>query len=184
MPLTLITSNPNKVRELSEILKGAELETKALDLREIQSFQTREVVEAKARQAFEEIQAPVLVEDVSFELDVLGGFPGPFVKFWEKRAGYDLIASVAHEQQKEQAIVRCGVGYADAHDFLYAEAEIHGRFVPRRGGEGWGFDYYFIPDGHEQTYSEMGPEKKNTISHRLHAWVHMRETLRQANILP
>jgi len=85
--LTLVTSNPNKKIEVEEILTGVEITTKALDIPEIQSVSLKEIVLAKARAAFAMVGAPVLVEDVSFEMDCLNGFPGPFVKFWKQVVG-------------------------------------------------------------------------------------------------
>jgi XTP/dITP diphosphohydrolase len=47
-------------------------------------------------------------------------------------------------------------------------------------GFGFGFDFIFIPEGHEQTYSEMGMEKKNKLSHRKEALEKLREYLKKS----
>jgi XTP/dITP diphosphohydrolase len=35
-----------------------------------------------------------------------------------------------------------------------------------RGDEGFGYDPLFIPNGYEETFGELSPSVKNTLSHR------------------
>lgn len=42
----------------------------------------------------------------------------------------------------------------------------HGRIVPARGDNQFGWDPVFEPEGFEETYAEMDKTIKNTISHR------------------
>jgi XTP/dITP diphosphohydrolase len=41
---------------------------------------------------------------------------------------------------------------------------------PPRGGNGFGYDTMFVPDGAMQTFGEMEPEQKYAISHRTRAF--------------
>ena len=41
-----------------------------------------------------------------------------------------------------------------------------GRVVPARGGDSFGWDPIFLPDGFDTTFAEMDKQLKNTISHR------------------
>ena len=180
--LLFITSNPNKAAEVSAILQR-EIASQALDIPEIQSFSLEEIVRYKVEHAFKELGKPVLVEDVSFDLAVLKNFPGPFIKFWEKVGGHDVAAEIVEKLHDARAAARCGVGYFDGKEFLYLEGRIDGTFVPRRGEKGWGFDFYFVPEGEHETFSEMGPERKNLISHRRKAWEAMRALLQEKHLL-
>jgi XTP/dITP diphosphohydrolase len=55
------------------------------------------------------------------------------------------------------------------------EGICHGRvgFAPR-GRSGFGYDPLFIPDGHEQTFAELGEATKNNLSHRSKALAKLR----------
>lgn len=59
-----ITGNQNKADYLSRYL-GFHVEHRKIDLDEIQSLNLNEIVEHKVRQAYEKVQGPVIVEDVS-----------------------------------------------------------------------------------------------------------------------
>ena len=49
-------------------------------------------------------------------------------------------------------------------------------FAPRGQG-GFGYDPLFIPEGHQQSFAELGEEVKNRISHRARALTKLRERL-------
>lgn len=181
--ITIVTGNPNKAKEIASILDGLEVDFQSFDIPEIQSFELEEIVRHKAQAAFLAAHGPVIVEDVSFQVEALGNFPGPFVKFWEKNVGYDLAVRIAEQAGNMSATVRCGVGYADYAQTLYAEGVVKGKLVARRGGEGFGFDYYFMPEEYTQTFSEMGKNQKNKISHRARALQAMRNTLHSVGII-
>ena len=50
-----------------------------------------------------------------------------------------------------------------------------------KGGAGFGYDPLFVPNGHKQTFAELGDDVKNALSHRAHAWARMAEWLRSRN---
>ncbi len=49
--------------------------------------------------------------------------------------------------------------------------------MKRGGEEGFGYDPLFIPEGYEQSFSQIGSEVKNKISHRAKALVKLNEFL-------
>ena len=62
---------------------------------------------------------------------------------------------------------------------LYFEGRVTGRIADSPQGDmGFGYDPIFIPDGHTQTFAELGPAVKNQISHRARALNQMSAFLR------
>lgn len=181
--LTLVTSNPNKKIEVEEILVGVEITTKALEIPEIQSMDLKEIVLAKAKAAYAMVGSPVLVEDVAFELECLKGFPGPFVKFWKQVVGYELALEIANLQNKYGATARCGAAYCNGDDVHYVEGVVNGRLTAKKGESNFGFDPYFIPEGHEKTFAQMSIEAKNGLSHRARAFKELRNELKAVGVI-
>jgi len=164
--ITLVTGNPDKLVELQSIMIDVELVARVVDVPEIQSMDLEEIVRAKVRAAYAAVGSPVIVEDVSFEIAALGGMPGPFVKFWAKTAGYEPALIVCETLGNSAATARCGSAYFDGERLEYAESVVAGHLGPRTEGEGFGFDFYFVPEGYDRTFAELGREIKNQISHR------------------
>ena len=66
-----------------------------------------------------------------------------------------MAAEIAEKMGDDRVTVSCGVGYFDGEKMFYSEGSIVGTIVPRRGGGegGFGFDYYFVPEGFDQTFA-------------------------------
>ena len=64
------------------------------------------------------------------------------------------------------ALIQAG----DADDPKLFEGTVSGEIIKeKRGGEGFGYDPIFRPDGYDKTFAELGHEVKNKISHRAKA---------------
>ena len=65
----------------------------------------------------------------------------------------------------------------EIHQF---EGIVEGEIIrERRGGEGFGYDPIFQPDGYDKTFAELGMEIKNHISHRARAVTKLAEYLKK-----
>jgi non-canonical purine NTP pyrophosphatase (RdgB/HAM1 family) len=165
-----VTGNPDKAAEARRIV-GASLEVVQVDLPEIQSLDAREVLRAKAAEAWRRLGRALVVEETSLELDALGGFPGPLVKWMLESAGAEGIARCAHGLADPRAVARCLVLHHDGVRETVGEGVERGRLVlPARGDAGFGWDVVFAPDGSDRTYAEMGAEEKDARGHRGRAW--------------
>jgi non-canonical purine NTP pyrophosphatase (RdgB/HAM1 family) len=162
--LIFVTSNDNKAREVASIL-GFPIQRADLDLDEIQEMDLVKIVEYKARQAYEKLQKPVLVEDVAFYIDAWRGFPGPFIKWIEETMGYNALPALVPKENRnvEYKLV---YGIYDGKTFQTFEASTPGTIpLEPRGSNGWGLDFILIPEGQEKTLSEMTVEEKLASPH-------------------
>jgi len=75
------TTNKDKLSEINQIL-GTNHKLSKIDVPEIQSLDIDKVITEKAKAAYEKVKKPILVEDISLEIQSLNGLPGPFVKFF------------------------------------------------------------------------------------------------------
>lgn len=91
MRLFFATTNPIKVDSTVRILQelGIDVEVVAKDIPEIQADTAAEVAAGKAREAFRQLGAPVLVNDFAIHFEALGGFPGPYVKYVTRTIGLE-----------------------------------------------------------------------------------------------
>ena len=163
--LVVITSSPDKLAEINEIL-GTNHEVSKLDIPEIQSMDLDEVISHKAKEAYQKIKKPVLVEDVSFEIEALKALPGTFIKFFLKTLGTE--ETVALDKGKNtKAKVTTAVAIYDGKNLKIFKGTIYGTLSAKNQGKyGFGFDKVFIPKGYSQTLAQMPPSLKNKISHR------------------
>jgi len=172
-----VTSNLNKVREAERIL-GFALETAPLELDELQAETVGAVALAKARAAFQKLGRPVIVEDAGLELTGLGGFPGPFIKYWEKLGGLVSICRTADGLGDRRVRAVCALGICTSSGGEVVSGSIEGTLAATpRGQNGFGWDAIFIPAGEERTFGEMTAAEKDARSHRRKAWELLRERL-------
>lgn len=155
--ITFITGNQNKADYLAKYL-GFPVDHVKLNLDEIQSLDLKEIVEHKVRQAYEKIQKPVIVEDVSLEFSALGKLPGTFIKFFVDEIPFETICSMI-DGKTRKATARCVFGYFDGKDLQLFEGGLDGEIATSPSGEnGYGWDKIFIPQGYSVTRASLGEE--------------------------
>jgi non-canonical purine NTP pyrophosphatase (RdgB/HAM1 family) len=172
-----VTSNLNKWHEAQRIL-GQPIERVELDLIELQAENVAAVALQKAREAYARLGRPVIVEDAGFELYGLGGFPGPFIKFWERLGGLESLCRTADGLGERRARAVCALGICSEHGSEVVEGAVEGSIAAEpRGTAGFGWDAVFIPQGESRTFGEMSPAEKDQLSHRRRAWQRLRDKL-------
>ncbi len=176
-----ITGNQNKADYLAKTL-GIELEHQKIDLDEIQSVNPLEIVEHKVRQAYDMIQKPVLVEDVSLVFNALNGLPGPFIKFFvEAENGLENLCRMLDGFEDRSAFASVVYGYFDGETLEIIPGKMDGMIATSPRGEGgYGWDKIFEPEGYDGlTRAELSPEKDIESYNKLRDFDGLRTFLRE-----
>jgi len=169
MRIEYLTSNPNKFAEAAHILSSWQLEQVDIDLPEIQG-ESHEVIKAKAKCAFDLLQRPLIVEDVSLCCPALGGLPGPYIKDFLKRIGAQGIYELIHKYQDHTVQVICMVAYVDEatepqiFEGIQDARIVAPRIAHRESAHGW--NPIVQPVGYSKTYAEMTLEERSKLSMR------------------
>jgi XTP/dITP diphosphohydrolase len=123
-----------------------------------------------------------LSDDSGLCVDALGGEPGVYTADWaETPNGRDWLLAMT---KVENALTAQGPDTARTAHFVCTlalawpdgeEAVFEGRVAgtltwPPRGTVGFGYDPVFVPNGLEQTFSEIEPARKAQMSHRADAF--------------
>jgi XTP/dITP diphosphohydrolase len=127
-----------------------------------------------------------LADDSGLCVDALGGAPGVESAYYAGPQGdsaanlqklVEVMRPVPDAQRGAHFIcVLVLIGPAGEHIF---EGRCEGRLLHAPRGEGgFGYDPLFVPEGYAQSFSELGSEIKNRLSHRARAWEKLAEWLR------
>jgi len=186
--LLFATNNQHKLREIREIL-GQEfkiLSLKDVDL-DVEIPETQETIEGnavqKARFVYELTGRSCFADDTGLEIESLDGRPGVYSARYagEGCSFADNVAKILEEMEgmeNRRAAFRSVIALiVDDMEYQF-EGKVEGVITTSpSGGDGFGYDPVFLPDGHRQTFAEMPPYLKNGISHRGRAAEKMRRWL-------
>lgn len=164
--LTFVTGNPNKVIWFKRFA-GFTVNHQKLDLPEIQSLDIRQVVEHKAKEAYRQLQTPVLIEDTSLTFKALGKLPGPFIKWFLEELGNEGMCHLLDGYNDRSAVAEVAFAYYDGTTCSIFRGQAEGTITPApHGDNGYGWDPIFIPAGYTQTWGEMNAEDQRATSIR------------------
>ena len=190
--LVIATHNAGKLKEISALLApyGVKcISAGSLGLPEPPETGTTFVQNAllKARAAAEASGLPALADDSGLSVDALDGRPGVYTADWAERQHFEgepgrdwymAMGKVEGMLQQKGADVdrscafHCvlALAWPDGEQAVY-EGTAPGTLTwPPRGEMGFGYDPVFVPKGRDQTFAEIAPEEKHSISHRADAF--------------
>jgi XTP/dITP diphosphohydrolase len=128
-----------------------------------------------------------LAHDSGLCVDALGGAPGVESAYYagpqgDSAANLEKLVEAMRPAPDAQrgAHFMCVLVLAGPAGELVLEGRCDGRLLREPRGEGgFGYDPLFVPEGYTQSFSEIGREIKNRLSHRARAWEKLVEWLRE-----
>ena len=201
MKIVFATNNQHKLDEIRSIL-GDGFEIVSLndigcheDIPETGKTLEENALQ-KAQYVYEHYHVNCFADDTGLEVDALNGAPGVYSARYAGGEGHDSEANMTkllHElgnNNNRKARFRTVIALIEkknvcpcdctsvkkVHQF---EGIVNGEIIrERRGGEGFGYDPIFQPEGYDKTFAELGMDIKNTISHRARATQKLAEYLK------
>ena len=149
----------------------------------------------KARYVFDRLHKACFADDTGLEVDCLNGAPGYMTARYSGEpvdSTRNMLKLLAEMSAATAAALRCtATGSAataalrqrrgaqfrtvitlirDNGEICQVSGIVRGRIALEMSGVGgFGYDPVFIPEGYDKTFSELGEELKNHISHRARA---------------
>jgi len=190
--LVIATHNEGKLREISALLAPYGLKcisAGSLGLPEPpedgKTFVDNALI--KARAAAEASGLAALADDSGLSVDALGGRPGVYTADWAERQWFEgdprrdwymamgkvegMLQQLGPDTDRSAAF-HCvlGIVWPGGEHEVY-EGTCSGSLTwPPRGEMGFGYDPVFVPEGRDQTFAEIDPQEKHSMSHRADAF--------------
>jgi inosine triphosphate pyrophosphatase len=176
--MIFITGNVHKLTEYQHAIPT--ITSQKLDLTEVQAQTVEEISAAKAEEGFHKLGQACFVEDVALEMEVLGGLPGPYIKWFLGANTPEHISDLANQMNQTKATAKAVLGLKidSAGAPIILVGEVQGQIVPPRGNSDFGFDNIFQPDGAMKTFGEMTKAEKHQYSHRGRAIAKLQEFIK------
>ena len=194
--IVFATNNQHKLEEIRSIL-GEDFEV--LSLSDIGCHEdipeTSDTLEGNAMQkaqfVFDKYGYACFADDTGLEVEALGGEPGIYSARYAALDGDDSIShdseanmtkllrklkGIENRKARFRTVIALinnaplPIGEEMGERLQLFEGIVNGSIIKeRRGGEGFGYDPIFQPEGYDKTFAELGNEVKNHISHRARA---------------
>ena len=163
----------------------------------------------KAQYVYDHYHIDCFADDTGLEVESLNGAPGVYSARYaalpDNPVKSDNSGAVSHDSESNMtrllyelgnnnnrrarfrtviALIQkkdiCPCGCTSIKNIHQFEGIVNGEIIrERRGGEGFGYDPIFQPEGYDQTFAELGMEIKNHISHRARAVAKLAEYLKK-----
>ena len=177
--LLLATHNANKVNELKAMLSPYNIDVLSasdLNLPDVEETGTTFAENAilKAETLSQLSGLACLADDSGLCVDALGGRPGVYSARYAPNRNFDIAMDNLLQELEETLSTNRSAHFScvlalkvPSFPCQTFEGRIDGHLAyQKKGNNGFGFDPIFIPENHFQTFAEMSPEQKASLSHR------------------
>ncbi len=179
--LVFATNNAHKLEEIRAILGDS---VEVLSLKDINCYvdipETADTLEGnallKARYVYDHYGLDCFADDTGLEVDALNGAPGVYSARYGDPEGHDSEANMNRllcemdDVEDRNARFRTVIALILKGEVYQFDGIVDGWITKeRRGIGGYGYGPLIIPEGFTETFSELGEEIKNHVSHRARA---------------
>ncbi len=180
MELVFVSGNNNKVKEISNKLPDFFSLKGLKDLNVFDEIpETSDTFKGNAQQKadyiFEKFGLNCFADDSGLEVDALNGAPGVYSARYagnqkDDNANNLLLISKLKNETNRSARFKTVICLILEGKHYFFEGTVEGQIIlEARGGDGFGYDPLFVPNGSNKTFAELTLEVKNQISHRAKA---------------
>lgn len=126
----------------------------------------------KAQYVHEHYGCTCFADDTGLEIEALHGQPGVYSARYagepqNPAKNREKVLRLMQGMKQRTACFRTVIAFIHDGKTHYFEGRIDGEITTEEfGKQGFGYDPIFQPNGYEQTFAQLQPEVKNTISHR------------------
>lgn len=165
--ITIVTSNKGKIHSLTHALEGLDFEVKSinLDLLEPQYDTVEQVAEYKAKDAFKQLQKPVIVHDGGLVVPALNGFPGVYTKYVSQTLTPQDFVNLMKDKKDKSCYLMQTMIYVDEKGGLHKfQDKLMGKIADYvstvQNDKGWGTLWQvFVPKGTDKPLAEIPDEE-------------------------
>jgi len=168
MKITFVTGNDRKFEWAKKRLSKYDiiLEQKKMDLIEPREFDVYIIVQEKIKQASKTVDGPIIVEDTSFEIDSLGGFPGTYIKLAMQCFGPSKLCKSIRNHDNRSVRFKSVLGFLDENGEKHMFECVSEGIIPEEplGDNSHGFGellQIYKPNGYAKTLAQMSTEELN-----------------------
>ncbi len=177
MQLVFASSNPNKIKEIQNLVPAT---IQILSLDDIGCFEeipeTASTIEGnailKANYITQNYGYDCFADDTGLEVDALGGEPGVYSARYagEQKDANDNMNKILEKlagSSNRKANFKTVICLNSKGKQNIFTGIVNGKIIEEKiGSNGFGYDPIFVADGYNKTFAELTLDEKSSISHR------------------